>query len=207
MLDPKLFSSSSPYKAHRYLSRAASSSPHTMATRIFSTREITPQEARPQNDRSTIFKLPGELRNKIYSLVLDTSQPLVPQPPIRLLVAPRQDLVPLLLSSSLIFHEARGLLENYTTAYIPVKALTTYETSALPSKRANTTTRALEEFMNVHFHLHITITYRDHFRAKPVLDNLHRALKAFMAHSQAVSEKYVTLRYKLPAWDTGIPGR
>jgi hypothetical protein len=163
-----------------------------MSAGILSTREITPKEARPQKEGFTFLsKLPGELRNEIYSLVLNTSNQLVPQPRLgHNHVSPRQDIVPLLLSSSMVFYEVRGLLENFTVAYIPVKEGLPYNTAELQDQRADTITGALEQFVNVHFHLHVTQNYRDRFRARPVLNNLRHTLHAYMSHSQTVSRKH-----------------
>ena len=164
-----------------------------------STGDVSPKAMVPRHKGLTFGDLPGELRNEIYRLVFDVpSQELVPHQSSD--QQRRKNIINLLRASSYVFHEARGLMENELFAHIPVLSLLTYGTAAIPDSRAGTITRALEVFMNVHFHLHLEHEKFTHTTPKEsvadMLSQLHHVLRIFMAHSQMASRKHQWRRRK-----------
>lgn len=156
------------------------------------TRTIQFKEARPARFGSTFFRLPGELRNDVYSVVLGADHEQVPHHAVSPIV--RNNNFALLQASSQIYYEARGMLTNLTLAYVPVMRGVEYDCNGFKSLEPiceSTITRALQEFVNVHFHVHLDSDYREEFLVKKdVLDPLYKALMVFMKHSQDVSKKH-----------------
>jgi hypothetical protein len=82
-------------------------------------RTIVIKQAKPlKPGQTTLFKLPSELRNAIYSLALGMHTEKVPLN--RLYKGKLNTHVQLLQTCSQVFDEARSLLANTATAYIPV---------------------------------------------------------------------------------------
>ena len=91
--------------------------PEVMAR--YTTQAIVIKQAKPlKPGQNTFFKLPSELRNAIYSLALGTHKEQVPFN--RMHKGELNTHVQLLQTCSQIFDEARSLLANTATAYIPV---------------------------------------------------------------------------------------
>jgi hypothetical protein len=185
------------------------------------TNEIVVKRAKPLRPGLTFFDLPGGLRNKIYSLVLQLHQERVPCEPVRprgpvvhlalqelnlplgerrpteapprnpsvALYETENTTVNLLQASFQVAFEARGLLQDYTRAYVPAIRLRT-DHGLLKGAVTDSVKTALEHFMTVHFHLHLDITKKEDFDPEADLANLHDLLKEYMAHSPAVSKKH-----------------
>jgi hypothetical protein len=83
------------------------------------TQAIVIKQAKPlKPGQNNLFKLPSELRNVIYSLALGTHKEQVPLN--GLYKGELNTHVQLLQTCSQVFDEARSLLANTATAYIPV---------------------------------------------------------------------------------------
>jgi hypothetical protein len=123
---------------------------------------------------------------------LGTTYEIVPHHAVSSIV--RNNNFTLLQASSQVFHEARGLLTNLTLAYVPVMRGIEYDNQrfrSLEPIHETTITRTLQEFVNVHLHVHLDLDFRNDFLVKQhVLDPLYQALKVFMQHSKDVSEKH-----------------
>lgn len=119
----------------------------------------------------TFFNLPGELRNEIYSMVLGPTREHVPRPSGYTKDWDRS--ITLLQASSQVFHEARSLMANYTMLYVLVvlagESLPFSIGNDCSSGVENTVSKGLQEFMNVHFHLHLDIIAQSHFEPTKAL--------------------------------------
>ncbi|KAF2119238.1 hypothetical protein BDV96DRAFT_567245 [Lophiotrema nucula] len=184
-------------------------------------REMKVLDSQPLvHGHKTIFDLPGELRNEIYRIALDAAKELVPYYRRKGTEVSPNTLTnkdfSLFLTSTAVFHEARGLVANEVTAYIPVTYGVAWVDGYTPStdtfadlartdpesRSGNkelmsvTAHEALAEFMTVHFHLHCRAKYKDDFYPQHVLQALKDACQVFMKHSQQASKKHKWRRRK-----------
>ena len=157
-------------------------------------------------------------------------------------------IVSLLCASSQIFVEARGLMTNLVTAYIPIIPHRLFEFEKSPMRQSirqrmrtfvsgcltikakvlriqkehpgcslmrPTVSRALEDFMNVHFHLHADNHRVGAYDTSRLISDLKESLTKFMIHSQEVSKKHrwrrrtavIYLDLVVSAWTVGMGSR
>ena len=144
--------------------------------------------------QKSLFDLPGELRNEIYYLALEMHRERIPLN--RYYKGKPDPGIPLLQTSSQVFHEARSLMANTATAYIPVMPGMDWtlanpeEGYKLLPEIKTTTVQALAEFMNVHFHLHVVAVDEKTYSPGTLLESLEGALHTFIANSARVSAKH-----------------
>ncbi|KAF2790407.1 hypothetical protein K505DRAFT_199687, partial [Melanomma pulvis-pyrius CBS 109.77] len=158
----------------------------------------------------TLFDLPGEVRNEIYTFALPMHKEQVPLN--RLYKGELNTHIQLLQTCTQVFDEARRLMAATSTAYIPVMPGMDWtfgppkEDGKVPAEVKATAMQALAEFTTVHFHLHTEALYS--CSSRRVLKSLEAALGIFVANSAAVSARLdnkkrraiVHLDLFLPAW-------
>jgi hypothetical protein len=147
-----------------------------------------------------LLLLPAEIRNEIYRLVLDMNREHAPLLHGRGEQKNRK--FDLLQADRIINLEASSLMAYETPIYLLIDRTVNRYLPNSTSKKANTISRALKDFMNVHFHLYFDplLTapppkpgYKcpTEYDMRAKLDEaLFDVLKVYMASSQAVSKRH-----------------
>jgi hypothetical protein len=170
--------------------------------------------------RSTIFSLPGELRNQIYDLTLG-AQP--QRTPLNSFHLNRPDpYVALLQTCSQLYSETRSYLVEQKPAYIPITAGMDYSYGApsdsygLSRATKDTIAASLTDFMNVEFHLHVDLLPgQERYSVYEVLSSLESAITQFqprswdlyMKHDMGNRKATVHLDHLLSLWPKMYAGQ
>ncbi|ORY12191.1 hypothetical protein BCR34DRAFT_614092 [Clohesyomyces aquaticus] len=143
--------------------------------------------------RYSFLDLPGEICNRIYCYTLAIGQKCVPCPAG--LNKKRGSGFQLLVLCKQIHNEARSLLENKSTAYIPVTGMTPFGASinqvlAFGQRTVSpvlyTMIIALTTFMSVHIHMHCDATWTENGFVnvdKSSMGLIHRLRQALLIHT------------------------
>lgn len=160
--------------------------------------------------QNPLVRLPPELRNEIYELVLDLDGEHTPviegfgyQGRDGNWASAQTDANFRLLGvDMLIYLEAYSLMASKTQICVPIHRSINYHPDPHTSKET-TVSRALKEFMNIHFHLQFDhdvlpdsreAYWYDASSMNGKFEELFDALKVYMSSSQAVSKKHQWIR-------------
>ncbi|KAH9859393.1 hypothetical protein IAQ61_011174, partial [Plenodomus lingam] len=133
--------------------------------------------------RLTIFNLPGELRDLIFSYTFGQMSCYIPLDPFYR--NHRSPYTEILLS----LHEARSYIKKTQVVYVPVMMGMNWSygepTNEYPYQRAtkDTMALALTENTNTHFHLHVDVLRTSDYNLDALLASLTQAIEVFCAHS------------------------